>query len=68
VEVLPGFSADIDAEILRSGSIQDEFGLAPRVRSGISATSAKARAGVGGTYFHFVVGDGTIKFTKLGNN
>ncbi len=68
VEVTPGFSADIDAEILRSGSIQDEFGLEPRVRSGITATSAKARAGVGGTYFHFVVGDGTIKFTKLSAN
>jgi DUF4097 and DUF4098 domain-containing protein YvlB len=68
IEAVPGFSADIDAEILRSGSIQDEFGLEPRIRSGITATSAKARSGVGGTYFHFVVGDGTIKFTKLSTN
>lgn len=65
VELASGFSGDVDAEILRRGSIEDQFGLTPRMRSGITPTSVKARAGVGGPYFHFVVGDGNIKIKKL---
>lgn len=67
LELPIGFSADVDAEILRSGSIEDKFGLEPRMRSGITRTSLKARAGVGGAYFHLVVGDGTIKIIKSEN-
>lgn len=65
VELAHGFSADIDAEVLRRGSIEDQFGLIARMRSGITPTTVKARAGVGGAYFHFVVGDGTIRIRKL---
>ena len=65
VEMVAGFSADVDAEILRRGSIEDQFGLTPRMRSGITPTNVKARAGVGGAYFHFIVGDGSIKIKKL---
>lgn len=67
VELGAGFSGDIDAEILRNGKIEDQFGLEARMRSGITATSVKARTGVGGASFHFVVGDGTIRFTKIAN-
>jgi hypothetical protein len=65
LELAAGFSAEVDAEVLRHGSIEDQFGLTPRMRSGITPTTVKARAGVGGAYFHFVVGDGNIKIKRL---
>lgn len=65
VELAGGFNGEIDAEILRSGGIEDKFGLQPRMRNGITATSVKARAGAGGAYFHFVVGDGNIRISKI---
>ena len=66
VELPAGFNGDIDAEILRTGSIEDATGgLEKRERPGITERQVKARSGAGGAYFHFVVGDGTITFKKL---
>ena len=60
-----GFSGDIDAQILRTGSIEDSFGaLQARERPGITPQTLKARAGAGGAYFQFIVGDGMVYLKK----
>jgi hypothetical protein len=65
VELPPGFAADLDAEILRSGQIVNSYdGLEVREKPGITARIVKARAGAGGTVFRFTVGDGTINIKK----
>ena len=52
VELLPGFNGDIDANILRSGKIEDGYGqLQPRQRNSITPQMMRARAGAGGGYF-----------------
>lgn len=65
VELPPGFAADIDAEILRTGQITDSYSLESREKPGITSKLIKARAGAGGTPFRFTVGDGTITIKKL---
>ena len=65
VELPPGFNADIDVNILRSGKIEDGYGeLQPRQRNSITPQMMRARAGAGGAIFKFTVADGTIKFKK----
>jgi hypothetical protein len=60
-----GFNADIDAEILRSGQIVDGYGaLESREKPGITAQKMKARAGSGGAFFQFTVGDGTVNIRR----
>lgn len=67
VDLPPGFSGDIDAEVLRTGKIVNSFeGLASREKPGITATLVRARAGAGGPYFKFTVGDGTVNIRKGG--
>jgi hypothetical protein len=62
VELMPGFSGDIDAEVLRTGEVKNTFpGLEPRERNSISPRSVRARAGSGGAMLTFTVGDGTIQ-------
>ena len=66
VELPPGFSGDIDADILRSGNIEDSYGaLGSRERPGITSTIMRARAGAGGPFFKFTVGVGTVSIRKL---
>ncbi len=61
IGLMPGFSADINAEVLRFGEIQNSFaGLQPRDQSSLAARSIHARAGSGGATLNFTVGDGTI--------
>ena len=49
VELMPGFSGDIDAEVLRTGEVKNTFpGLEPRERNSIAPRSVRARAGSGG--------------------
>ncbi len=61
VAVAPGFSGDIDANVLRLGEIKNSYpGLAPREGGGITPRLVQARAGAGGAKVSFVVGDGTI--------
>ncbi|HSE31306.1 MAG TPA: hypothetical protein VLA93_06985 [Pyrinomonadaceae bacterium] len=65
VELPPGFNGDIDADILRTGKIVDNFGgLEMRQKPGITERVVRARAGAGGAFFKFTVGDGTLNFVK----
>jgi len=61
VDLMPGFSADINAEVLRLGEITNSFSeLQPRERNGITPRSVRARAGSGGATLTLTVGDGAI--------
>jgi len=61
VDLMPGFSADINAEVLRLGEIKNSFSeLQPRERNSITPRSVRARAGSGGATLTLTVGDGTI--------
>jgi hypothetical protein len=66
VNLQPGFSGDIDAEILRSGKIVNTYeGLASREKPGITERTVRARAGAGGAYFKFTVGDGVVNIRRV---
>jgi hypothetical protein len=66
VQLPAGFNGDIDAEILRTGNIKNDFGpIESREKPGITPRVIKARAGAGGAYFHFVVGDGLVVLKQL---
>ena len=60
-------SSDIDAVILRSGSITNELpDLKPRDRKvAFTEKAMAAKAGVGGAQLKFTVGDGTLKLSRL---
>lgn len=65
VELPPGFSADIDADVLRTGKIVNTYeGLAAREKPGITERTVRARAGAGGPYLKFTVGDGTVNIKR----
>jgi hypothetical protein len=65
VELPAGFSGDIDAEVLRVGKIVNTYeGLAAREKPGITERTVRARAGAGGAYLRFTVGDGTVNIKK----
>ena len=67
IDLLPGFSADINAEVLRLGEIKTTFAdLQPRDRNSITPRSVRARAGSGGATLSFTVGDGTILIKQGG--
>ena len=69
LELPAGFNGDIDAEILRTGQIENNYAeLAPRERTIATPRSTKSRAGAGGAAFSLTVGDGTLKITKAGTN
>ena len=62
VDLMPGFSGDIDADVLRTGEVKSTFpGLEPRERNSIGPRSMRGRAGAGGAMLVFTVGDGTIQ-------
>jgi len=66
VDLQPGFSGDIDAEVLRTGKIVNTYeGLASREKPGITERTVRARAGAGGAYFKFTVGDGTVNIRRV---
>lgn len=61
IDLMPGFSADINADVLRFGEIKNSLtGLQPLDGSSLAARSIRARAGSGGATLSFTVGDGTI--------
>jgi hypothetical protein len=62
----PGFNGDIDADILRTGKIENTLELASREKPGITERVVRARAGAGGATFRFTVGDGLISLKKSG--
>lgn len=66
VILAPGFSGDIDANILRLGQIKNEYpGLEARERNGITPRLVLARAGAGGARLSFTVGDGTVEIKSI---
>lgn len=66
VELIPGFSADINGSVLRFGAIAVSApDVKPRERDGITARSMRARAGSGGATLEFTVGDGTIEIKQM---
>ena len=68
VELLPGFSADINADVLRTGQIKNTFAnLQPTSRNSIQPSSIRARAGNGGATLTFTVGDGSIEIKGIAN-
>jgi len=65
VDLQPGFSGDIDAEVLRTGKIVNTYeGLASREKPGITERTVRARAGAGGAFFKFTVGDGLVNIRR----
>jgi hypothetical protein len=61
-----GFSADIDADVLRSGQIENSYAaLEARERTAMSPRSIRARAGAGGPTLSLTVGDGTLRIKQL---
>jgi hypothetical protein len=65
VDLPAGFNGDIDAEILRTGKIVNAYeGLAAREKPGITERTVRARAGMGGAFFKFTVGDGVVNIRK----
>jgi hypothetical protein len=67
VEIPTGFNGDIDADVLRVGKIAYDYeGLEPREKPGITERTVRARAGSGGAFFKFTVGDGAIGIRKIG--
>jgi hypothetical protein len=65
VELPAGFSGDVDAEVLRTGRVENSYAaLAPRERTRPTERSLQARAGSGGAPLSFTVGDGTIRLSQ----
>lgn len=66
VSLPPGFNADINADILRTGTIANDYpALVPRERAGSTVRSLKASTGSGGATLSFTVGDGTISIKQM---
>jgi hypothetical protein len=69
LELPAGYSGDINADILRTGKIENEYPtLEPCERTVFTPRSIKARAGAGGTQLSFTVGDGTLRIRKAPGN
>jgi hypothetical protein len=67
IELPAGFSGDIDADILRNGKIVNTYdALATREKPGITERIVRGRAGAGGAFFKFTVGDGTVNIKRSG--
>ena len=66
VALAPGFSADLDATVLRLGEIKNLFdGLVPREEGAANPRFLEARAGAGGAKLSFTVGDGVISIKSI---
>ena len=65
VELPAGFSGDVDADILFTGKIVNTYeGLAAREKPGITERTVRGRAGAGGAFFKFTVGNGTVNLKR----
>jgi hypothetical protein len=65
VELPSGFNGDIDADVLRTGKIEDAYGfLQSREKPGITPSVMRARAGAGGAFFKLTVGAGNLVIKK----
>lgn len=69
VELPSASSLDIDADVLRSGQIENSYaGLEPRDRTILTTRSMRARIGTGGPTLAFTVADGTLRIKQLKEN
>jgi hypothetical protein len=60
-----GYSGDINADILRTGQIVNEYSaLEPCENTTFTSRSIKGRVGAGGPQLSFTVGDGTLHIKK----
>jgi hypothetical protein len=67
INLIPGFSADINADVLRLGEIKSTFpDLNTRAGGVMTNRTVRARAGSGGAVLNFTVGDGTIEIRPVG--
>jgi hypothetical protein len=65
LELPAGFSADLDADILRLGEIENSYeGVEAREKPGITKQHIKGRLGSGGAFLRLTVGDGRIFIQK----
>ncbi len=65
VELPAGFNADINADVLRSGQIENTYTeLIPQERTTFTPRSINGRAGGGGATLSFKVTDGTLRIKK----
>ena len=65
LELPAGFSGDLDAEILRTGEIENTYeGLEAREKPGVTKQHIKGRMGSGGGFLKLTVGDGRIYIKK----
>jgi hypothetical protein len=65
VELPAGFNADINADVLQSGQIENSYALlVPQERTAFTPHSVRARAGAGGATLAFKVTDGTLRIKK----
>lgn len=61
VELPAGFNAEVSADVLRSGQIENGYTeLVPQERTTFTPRSIRARAGAGGAFIAFRVTDGTL--------
>ena len=64
-----GFNADINADVLASGQIENSYAqLVPQERTAFSPRSIRGRAGSGGAALAFKVTDGTLRIKKDSDN
>jgi hypothetical protein len=63
------FNADIDADVLVSGQIENSYAsLVPQERTTFTPRSMRGRAGAGGATLAFKVTDGTLRIKKDSDN
>lgn len=65
VELPAGFNAEVSADVLRTGQIENAYpDLVPQERTAFTPRSMRARAGSGGAFLSFRVTDGTLRIGK----
>jgi hypothetical protein len=65
VELPAGFNAEVSADILRTGQIENAYtDLVPEEHTTFTPRSIHARAGAGGASFSFLVTDGTLSIKQ----
>jgi len=66
IGLMPGFSGDIHAAVLRTGEVKNAYpNLEPLERASITPQSLRARAGNGGGTLTLTVGEGTIQISQV---
>ncbi len=66
IGLMPGFSGEINASVLRTGEVKNAYpNLEPRERTSITPQSLQARAGNGGGTLTLTAGEGTIQINQV---